>query len=113
MLSSPTGTPYVLCKGCGHEYESDGSGGTVSRGLPPLKIVLAGLVFSRTLDGAAPRLAESLTNQFDRGELDRLIFEIRAATADGTADLAKKLDLPHGEVDIRAFLARLAKLLEA
>jgi len=113
MLSSPTGTPYVLCKGCGHEFESDGAGGTTVRGMPPLKVVLAGLVFSRTLDGAAPRLAESLANQFDREELDRLVFEIRATTADTEADLSRKLDLPHGEVDLRAFLARLAKLLEA
>jgi hypothetical protein len=81
--------------------------------MPPLKIVLAGLVFSRTLDGAAPRLAESLGKQFERDELDRLCGEIRAKLADAGADLAQSLDLPHSEVDIRAFLSRLAKLLEA
>jgi hypothetical protein len=81
--------------------------------MPPLKIVLAGLVFSRTLDGAAPRLADALTNQFEPDELDRLCGEIRAALEDATSDLATKLDLPHSEVDIRAFLTRLAKRLEA
>lgn len=113
FLSSPTGTPYVLCRGCGHEFESDGIGGKVTRGLPPLKIVVAGLVFTRSLDGAAPRMAQSLRGQFTSEELHGLVGEIRDALGETGIDLAAKLDLPHLEVDIRAFLARLAKLLEA
>lgn len=115
FLSSPDGESYVFCRDCGYEFHPGGAPGAAKRprGVPPLKVVLASVVFANPLLPEVPRIAESLCRQFGPDDLRCFLDEITAALVDPTRQLRAIYDLPHSEADVRTFLDRLASLLDA
>jgi hypothetical protein len=113
LLSSPDGEPYVLCRDCGFEFHPDAPAGRRPRGVPPLKVVLASVVFASPLRPEAPRIADTLFRQFAPEDVRCFLDEITAALVDPTRQLRALYDLPHSEADVRGFLDLVAARLDA
>ena len=115
FLSSPDGESYVFCRDCGYEFHPEGQSrrAGLPRGVPPLKVVLAGVVFASPLLPEAPRIAETMCRQFGPDDLRCFLDEITAALTDPTRQLRALYDLPHSEADVREFLDRVASQLDA
>lgn len=115
FLSSPDGESYIFCRDCGYEFHPEGASSRAGRprGVPPLKVVLAGAVFASPLLPEAPRIAASMWRQFAPDDVRCFLDEITAALTDPTRQLRALYDLPHSEADVREFLDRVAGLLDA